>query len=534
MDDSSKIPDQLVAGIDLGSNSFKLMIARVKNHAGSFHLQEIDTIRSTIRLANGLDKDNKLDDETINKALNTLMRFGDRIQNFPKKNVCVIATNTFRIAKNAKFLIEEGEKLLGFPINVISGEDEARLVFTGAEHVSPICEDNRFVIDIGGSSTELIVGKNNKIKTYDSLQLGCVTTNKVFFNDGKFNQQNFEFAIAESAKMVKAVSQKYLGLTWNQVIGSSGTCRAIADIISANHFNDNPILPVTNLGGIITRSGLEAIKLELIKSKTVDNLKISGLKSDRKPVIGGGLSILIAIFQEFEIESMEVSESAIIYGALHEAIISKIHKKGSKYVASNKKIRPVKEYEKKMDRREQEVLDWAEQFTIDKSQADRMITFCNQLYKKISQKKDQDYKNTKKILEWACMLHEIGLVINFRQYQQHSSYIISNKELTAFSKSDQARLSSLVLCHRGRLDKLNLSSCYVDWSALICLRLSFIFFKKRINHKIPEIKIAEEDGKINIIVDESWISEYPFIKFGITKEALSLEKTKSNFRITLL
>ena len=533
MDDSSKIPDHLVAGIDLGSNSFKLMIARVQEHGGTFHLQEIDTIKSTVRLANGLDEKNKLDDETINKALNTLMRFGDRIQNFPKKNVCVIATNTFRVAKNAKFLIEEGEKLLGFPIKVISGEDEARLVFTGAEHVSPICDSNRFVIDIGGSSTELIVGKSDKIETYDSLQLGCVTSSRKFFNDGIYNQKNLDAAIAESAKIIRMVSSRYLKLSWDQVVGSSGTCRAIADIISANHLNDNPVLPVSDLGGVITRDGLEAIKSELIKFKNITDLKISGLKSDRKPVIGGGLAVLIAIFEEFKIKSMEVSESAIIYGALHEAIINKIEKKGYKYIGSNKKIRRVNKNDKKIDRRAQEVFEWAEQFKVDKIQSYRMIDFCNVLYKKVNQEKNYNYKNSKKILEWACLLHEIGLVINYRQYQMHSSYIISNKELTAFSKNDQARLASLVLCHRGRLDKFNLSSCYIDWGLLITLRLSFIFFKKRMDIEIPEIRIREEDGKIIIVIEEAWINKYPFIKFGITKESLSLEKTQTNFRIIL-
>lgn len=531
MKDSSKIPDQLVAGIDLGSNSFKLMIARVKEHQGSFHLQEIDTIKSTVRLANGLSDENKLDDETINKALNTLMRFGDRIQNFPKKNVCVIATNTFRIAKNAKFLIQEGEKLLGFPINVISGEDEARLVFTGAEHVSPVCDDNRFVIDIGGSSTELIVGKSDKIKIYDSLQLGCVTTNKKFFSDGKVDQKTMDAAINDSLEIIRSVSKKYKQLNWNQVVGSSGTCRAIADMISANHLNDNPILPVKDLGGLITLVGLEAIKQNLIEAKTIDNFKISGLKSERRPVIAGGISVLIAIFKEFNIESMEVSESAIIYGALHEAILNKMVNKGEQFIGSLKRITPSNGYDKKSDRRHQEVIDWVDQFSVDKIQAYRMIDFCNQLYKTIKSKKDDNYKNSKKILEWACLLHEIGLVVNYRQYQQHSSYIISNKELTAFSKSDQARLASLVLCHRGRLDKMNLSACYLDWASLICIRLSFIFFKKRTDIEIPEIIVDQKDGKVLLVINEEWINQYPFIKFGIMKESLSLEKAESIYRI---
>lgn len=524
----------LVAGIDLGSNSFKLMIARVKKKGNEFHLREIDTIKSTVRLASGLSEDNVLSDEIIDKALNALMRFGDRLQNFPKKNVCVIATNTFRIGTNSKILIKEGEKLLGFPIKILSGEEEAKLVFKGSSHVSPVCKGNRLVIDLGGGSTEIILGEENNIKAYDSLQLGCVTWTKKFFSDGKITEQKIDDAINHARSVALKVYRKYKKLPWSQVIGSSGSSRALADIISLNHFDDINKLPINDVGGTITLKGLQEIKKNILLVSNISDIKIEGLKNERRPVLLGGLTALIGLFEVFDIKQMEVSESAIIYGALHDALLTNIQEKNKNYTGIHKKIMRKKDSQINIDRRSQVVNDWAEQFSVDLYQANRLSVFSANLFKKINKERDEIFYNSTKLLNWACILHEIGLVINYRQYQYHSSYIISHKELTTFTNEDQARLASLVMGHKSRLDKLNFNQDYIDWGLLISLRLAFIVYKKRSDYPGPKIDVKKIKDKIIIKIEKKWFYKEPFIKYGIIKEASLLKKISSKYEIIFI
>tara|TARA_X000001036_G_scaffold122198_1_gene115720 strand:+ start:4403 stop:6025 length:1623 start_codon:yes stop_codon:yes gene_type:complete len=530
-DKNNLIEESLVAGIDLGSNTFKLMIAKIRKNGDAFKIQELDTVKSTVRLAAGLDKENILSEEIIDKALNCLLRFGDRVRNFPKNNVCIIATNTFRKAQNAKTLIIQGEKLLGFPINVLSGAEEARLVFKGSSHVSPVCSGERMVIDLGGSSTEIVLGFEDKVNKYDSLQMGCVTSTKQFFQDGNITKKNFSNAIDNAKKIIEKGNLNYKKLSWHQVIGSSGTARAVADLISLNHFDDINKLPINDLGGIITLKGLYKIKEHILAFSNCSKIKLLGLKNERRPVLAGGLSILIAIFEIFKIKQMEVSESAIIFGALHQALISNLQEKNKDYKAIHKQIIKKEDFVSTIDRRAQEVNDWSEQFTIDQEQASRLSKLSINIYKKININRNKEYYNSKKLLDWACRLHEIGLVINYRQYQYHSSYIISHKELTAFSSNDQARLASLVLGHKSRLDKLNFKKDYIDWPLLLSLRISFIIYKKRKNFDLPEIKIENKSNKITVIIDKNWLDKKPFTKFGILKEAASWKKFFTQYEL---
>lgn len=531
LEDTTIIPDSLVASIDLGSNSFKLMIARIKLHEDIFHLQEIDTIKSTIRLAAGIDENGYLTDDAMNKALSTLLRFSDRIQNFSKKNVTAVATNVFRVAKNGSKFLKQCEEVLGFKIHLLSGEDEARFVFQGASHVAPFCPGKRLVIDIGGSSTEIILGQDEKINVFDSLQLGCVTHSEEFFKQGKFEKEFFDKAIEKAKEIIKPSAKKYHPHSFLQVVGSSGTIRAVADIISMNQFDAIAKLPIGDVGTLITIKGLNKVKEHLIKAKNIDFINLAGLKTQRKPVIAGGLSILIAIFEIFKIEMMEVSESAIMYGALHEAILNNIKTKEDDYAAASKKIIHYDDYEPHHDRREDEVDDWVNQFSVDKLQARRISRLAQEIYKNFSKKDDSSYQNSKKILKWACKLHEIGLVINARQYHLHSSYIISHKELSAFSISDQARLASLVMAHRGRLEKINLDKNYLDWGLLFALRVAFIFHKKRIEIDLPKMNFKLKSEVKVLEIDKKWLDKFPFIHFGLQKESISWERLKTAFRL---
>ena len=530
----NSIPNNLVAGLDLGSNSFKLMIARIKFHKDKLHVQEIDTIKSTLRLSAGISADGNINDETFDKALSTLMRFGDRIQDFPKNSVTVVATNAFRVAKNGDNLIREGEKLLGFPIKLLSGKDEAELVFQGASHVAPFCEGSRLVIDIGGSSTEIILGKDEKISVFDSLQMGCVTFSRDFFLDGKLTEKNFSLAESRAEKILKNIFKKYKKFSYQQVVGSSGTIRAIADIIAANNLDHLSKLPIDNIGTLITLKGLEQIKQYLIDAGDTKKLNLNGLKTERKPVIAGGLSVLLAIFKVFKIEMMEVSESAIIFGAIHESILKNINiQSQDKYAGVSKKIIPIDDFDSEYDRRIDEVAEWAKQFSVDLPQAKRVSALATEIFKNLSSEDNESYQNSHKILQWASMLHEIGLAINYRKYNVHSAYIISNKELTAFTISDQARLASLVLGHRGNLEKIKFPSDYMDWALLFALRVAYIFYKKRNNQLLPKCTYMEKKSKKYLVIDEAWLKNYPFLRFGLTKELNIWKKIDCQYQLLL-
>lgn len=310
---------RLLAAVDMGSNSFRLMIGRVDetlgaNGASSTQIFQVDALREPVRLAAGLTQDKYLDQPARRRGVDALRRFGDRLRDFAPEHVRAVATNTLRVAKNAQEFLIEAEAALGFPIEVIAGREEARLIYLGASHDAPACQGNRLVVDIGGGSTEFIIGNGYKPKLMESLYIGCVSHSRHFFPNGNVDEYAMKQAELAARREIQVLVQQYRTAGWTQAVGSSGTARALAELIELNGFNDK-----SNEHGI-TREGLERLKRALVKSENTNRLKLNGLKADRIPVLPGGLSIMLGVFAELDVDRMDVTDGALRLGVLYDLL----------------------------------------------------------------------------------------------------------------------------------------------------------------------------------------------------------------------
>ncbi len=524
----------LYASIDLGSNSFRMMIAKVNYLPTSIQFQTIDTLRDTVRLAGGLNQDNELSEESTTKALAAILRFGDRLRSFSPNQVVAVATNTFRVARNAKKFVDEAEKLLGFPINVISGNEEARLIYIGASYIAPMCVGKRLVFDIGGGSTEIIIGDGHEPKLLESLPIGCVSFSQRFFSEGIIDEENFKAAQNAALKEIKAIAPFYRKMGWEQAIGSSGTARAIAELIALNRLSGEPHnLPVEETGGIITRHGLELLKKNLLETKHIDRLSLLGLKADRKPVLPGGLAIMIAAFEELGIEHMEITEAALLFGSLHHLYNQSNHGANTKKKGILRTLFNSIGKLENIDTRHGLIEQLGKRFNVDEAQFKRVSETADFFLDQLPTFKKEDRKNNRKLLSWASFLHEIGLAVSRTDYQKHSAYIISNADLPGFSRLDQARLAGLVLGHNGKLNKLPISPGYIDWHLLFCLRLAHVVSRKRENQALPLIEVEQNPKGFKLKISKVWLEKNPFIQFGLNKEASDWKKIEWKYEIEL-
>jgi exopolyphosphatase/guanosine-5'-triphosphate,3'-diphosphate pyrophosphatase len=520
--------ENLVAALDLGSNSFKLMIAKIVSINGVLHIEELDTIKESLRLASGIDKDGYLSSQYSQKAFETLIRFGDRLRRFDQSSVTAVGTYTLRSIKNEDFL-ENAQKLLGFPIEIISGQEEAEFIYDGVMHVSPEIKGKQLIIDIGGGSTEIIIGDRKKIHESVSIPMGCVSFSSKYFNGTKTPEDT----IRKSIKAAKNLLTKNLNTNyqdWNNAIGTSGTCRAIADIILLNNLDTMTNSPIDNIGGFITKKGMYAILEELILAGDVNKSHLGGIKNDRKLVIASGLSILIAIFDFLKIKQMEVTESALLYGSIHKRLFSLLDNPDNA-VGAYKKIIPIESKNEIKNRCDEEIKLLEDKFYTDPKQTNRVYSTAINLYEKIIPKKDQ--KGNIKLLLWAVRLLEIGKSINLKNYHIYSSYIISNSELHGFTNKEKVRLSTLVHAHRASLSSYDFNKKYIDWKILFILRLSYILCKNRelIDTKCIDFKI--NDDEITLTFKKNWLEINPYLSYRLDKENSYWKKINPHYQIII-
>ena len=515
--------ENLVAAIDLGSNSFKLMIAKIVSNNGVIHIEELDTIKESIKIASGLDDKGFLSEKYIKKTYETLIRFGDRLRRFDKKSVTAVGTYTLRSIKNKNF-IENAQKLLGFDIEIISGHEEAEFIYQGVMHVSPELGGKQLIIDIGGGSTEIIIGDRKKIKDSLSLSLGCVTSAVSFFDGTKITKKAFNNAVVHAKKVLEKNLTKDFK-NWANVIGTSGTCRAIADIILINNLDTTTNSPIDEIGGFITLKGLKAIKTELLEAGDVNQSNLSGIKSDRKGVIASGLSILLAVFEHLKIKQMEVTESALLYGSIHKRLFNLIDNPNNA-IGAYKKIIPLDVSDKIKDQCEEEIKILEEKFYSDTKQTNRVYLTVTSLSEQLISKEED-----RKILFWASRLLEIGKSINLKNYHIYSSYIISNSELHGFTNKQKVRLSTLVHAHRASLNTYNFNKQYIDWIMLFTLRLSYILCKNRELFDFSNIKIDKSKKRIIVSFKKDWLGQNPYLSFRLKKENSYWKKLNNHFKI---
>ena len=492
----------LFAAIDLGSNSYRLEIGRLENG----HLRRVEYIKETVRQGNGLDADRNLTDEAMQRGWACLARFGERIAGFRPANVRAVATQTLREARNRDVFMAQARKILGYPIEVIAGREEARLIYLGVSHLLPDSDERRLVVDIGGRSTELILGQGQEPQTLESYRVGSVAWSMKYFPKEQWTSQAFKTAsIAAKAILDEALSH-YPRHSWDQAYGSSGTIGAVADALQANGWE----------GDSITREGLDWLIEKLIKAQRPENLRLDGIKEDRRPVIAGGLAVLRAVFDLLQIEEMRPADGALRQGALFDLI---------------DRENPHTDVRTRM-------IDWlASHFGADRAQGERVGRIAQQLFEQIPPGNDspQEMERSLRKLEWAGQVHEIGMQISHSDYHKHGAYILENTDLQGFTVDELHRLGLLVLGHRGKLRKLeDPIDDPVFVQQLLCLRLAVVLCHARREPDIDGLQLSK-DGyapTFRLSLPDGWESQYPQSAHLLREECIAWQKAP--WRLNLL
>ncbi len=489
--------ETLLAAVDLGSNSFRLEIGRYNN--GQIH--RVDYLKEAVRQGGDLDAERNLKPEAIERGLKCLARFGEAIKNLPKQNVRAVATQTLREAKNRDVFLKLAKKALGYDVEVISGVEEARLIYQGVSRLLPQSDERRLVIDIGGRSTEFILGHHLNAETTDSLRVGSVTWSLKYFADGQLSEKNFERAEIAAESFLDAVADNYQPAYWDVAYGASGTVGAIAEILAAAGFAEDTV----------TRKGLAWLRAQLIKARTIDKVELIGLKEDRKAVIAGGLSVLIGIFDLLKLDSLIVAKGALRHGLLYDMRQDDAVSK---------------------DLRDASINHLIERFGVNKNHATNVakvaLNFFNLLATNIFENEEggQNLYKLKQKLGWAAMCHEVGCAISHSESQKHGAYIVDNTELMGFSQSELHRLSLLVLGHSGKLKKLD-----ADFSdegfiyQLISLRLAVIFCHSRSMPVLKNIAFERAENTFLLGLPSAWQQAFPQTSYLLEEEVLAWNKT---------
>jgi exopolyphosphatase/guanosine-5'-triphosphate,3'-diphosphate pyrophosphatase len=479
-------PDVLAA-VDLGSNSFHLQVGRVVDG----QIYALDSMREALRLGAGLTADKRIDRATQVRALEVLARFGERLRGLPPSAVRAVGTNTLRVAKNAAQFLREARSALGFPIEVIAGREEARLIYLGVSHSLPPAQHRRLVVDVGGGSTEFIIGSGFEAQLTESLYMGCVSWSLRYFPDGKIDKGALRSAELAARQELSGMVREYSALGWEEAVGSSGTARAIEEILRENGYSEAGI----------TRNGLERLRSLLLKHERADPRKIAGLRDSRVPVLPGGVAILSATFDALGIETMTVSDGALRHGVLYDLLGRAQH----------------------ADMREATVVQFMRRYHVDATQAERVRQVALGLYDELAatpHSPDREDNASRLMLDWAARLAEIGVSIAHAQYHKHSAYVLSNADMPGFSRMEQQRLSRVVLAHRGKLGKVQDEGLEgTDWMLVFALRIATLLARSRTDVKVPHMSVAMDDAGFSLTLPQAWLDENPLSADALESEA---------------
>lgn len=477
------VTHELIAAVDLGSNSFRLQVGRVVGN----QIYPLDSLKEPVRLAAGLTAERLLDGPSQLRALDALARFGERLRGFSPDAVRAVATNTLRVAKNALAFLPEAEAALGFPIEVIAGREEARLIYLGVAHSLANPQTQQLVVDIGGGSTEFIIGKHFKPLHLESLYMGCVSFSLRYFPGGRVDKKGMKEAELAARKELQTIVHAYQATGWQEAVGSSGTAKALSDLIELNGLS----------AGGITAEGLDSLRTLLVRAGDTSRLQLDGLRPDRVPVLPGGLAIMSAVFKEFGLERMTFSEGALRLGVLYD-LLGRYHHD---------------------DLREATVSHFMQRYEVDRRQAARVSQTTMRLAAMLMAG-DAAGTDTQ-ILLWAARLHEIGVSLAHSSYHKHSAYILANADMPGFSRRDQARLSRFVLAHRGKLERVLASVGEArDWLPIFALRVAALLHRARGDEAAdPPVKASLTARGFQLHVDGEWLSASPLTAAALEEEA---------------
>jgi exopolyphosphatase / guanosine-5'-triphosphate,3'-diphosphate pyrophosphatase len=486
---------QSIAAIDLGSNSFRLEIGRVAHG----QVERVEYLKEMVRLGAGLDSEGRLGNAAMQRGWDCLARFAERVRGFAPQHVRAVATQTFREAKNRTEFLVPAHRVLGFPIEVISGREEARLIYSGVAHLLPEADEQRLVVDIGGRSTELVLGRGYVPRKVESYPVGSVNLSIRHFTDGRLTRGALDAATLGAQAVLEDALDFLSEKSWDVAYGSSGTVGAIADILAANGRGDH----------VVTTDGLDWLVEQFARAGHIDRLRLAGLKDDRRPVIAGGVATLRAVFTLAGLESMHNARGALRHGVLYEML----DRQGAT-----------------LDVRERTVQRLRQKFGADAEQATRVREVAQALFAQLNPKRDRAAQQTARKLGWAAEVHEIGRAVAHDEYNRHGAYILQHSDGAGFALHQLERLGVLLLGQRGGLRK---TAQWLDdaelCDQLLCLRLAVLLCHARRAPGIEGLRLSRRGNGYRFEVARDWAADHPRSVVLLEEEAAHWRRVERTF-----
>lgn len=480
---------EVLGALDLGSNSFHMIIARVEE--GSFSV--VDKMKETVRLADGLDENMQLTKKAQKRGLECIARFSQMLATVDPRSVRAVGTSTLRRASNAWEFIAKASDILGVPIDIISGHEEARLIYQGVRYSQGLSDDRHLIVDIGGGSTEIIIGEGTRVMQVHSLDMGCVHFSRKYFKNGKITKEAFEKAELAAALKLRPIKASLKSLGWADAIGTSGTNNAIYDLVGVNDFG----------GPFITSGGLDELRTHLLDAKHVDKIALTGLAPDRQPVLPGGLAVLTSVFRSLKVKSMDRSLGALREGVLFDLMGRMRHQ----------------------DVRDLEIQRLMTQYRADAEHAGRVEALAVSLVDHTYAKWKLDPDSARQYLSWAAKLHEIGLAVSYSGYHKHSAYLVSASDLAGFASSEQRILAHIIRCHRKKLsdhyfEELSEREADLAIRLAILLRIAVLVYRSRAPELPSDLELHIKNGGKKVVLDisEDWLGEHALTLADLERE----------------
>jgi len=483
---AAKVPDVLAA-VDLGSNSFHMVVARY-DHG---QLVIVDRLREPVRLAAGLDEQGRLNRDSVARAIACLERFGQRLRDMRAEGVRVVGTNTLRKARRKGAFLDRAREALGHPIEIISGIEEARLIYLGVAHTTPAEGGHRLVADIGGGSTELIIGEGLAAKRLESLYMGCVGLSAEHFPDGGITEKRMKRARVAAQLEFEPIVSRFRRSEWDSAFGTAGTIRAVSDVLLAH---GSP-------GGVIDRNGVEWLLQECLRAGSADKLRLPGLAAERQEVFPGGLAIVVEMFDMLGIDSMRVADGALREGLLYDLL--------GRLTDEDARARSVRAMEGR--------------FHVDVGQAERVEATALGFLRQVREEWQLDEPLAELTLRWSARLHEIGLDISHSHYHHHGAYLLQNADMPGFPREEQQLLAALVGAHRRKLSLEKLEDLLPPWHLkaeflIVLLRLAVLLHRGRGPRSLPEIGLKVKGRAIDISFPKGWLGDHPLTAVDLEQE----------------
>lgn len=490
---SSATPPELLAAIDMGSNSFHMVVARLVHG----EIRTLEKMGEKVQLGAGLDSHNRLTEDVQERALACLSRFAQRLQGMPPEAVQVVGTNALRVARNAHEFMARAEEMLGYPVEIIAGREEARLIYLGVSHTLSDDSGRRLVIDIGGGSTEFIIGERFEPQELESLHMGCVSFRNQYFPDGKITRKQMDKAVTHAEQELLNIRQHFRSKGWQSAVGSSGSIKAIASVLTSLKIAD----------GNITLDSMTELRTRLVDMGKVEKLGDLGVRADRQSIFPAGFAILMAAFQSLQIKEMTFADGALREGLLYD-IAGRIQHE---------------------DVRVRTIQALQERYHVDQEHGSAVEHTAIAAWKQVAHTWSLNTALDEEVLRWACRLHEIGLTISHSQYHKHGAYLLRYSDLPGFSQQFQRDLATLVRGHRRKFSSAifeGLPPGDVQRLRYLCVlvRLAVLLQHPRNHESPPEFHLTPSKNSLTLKFSAGWLDERPLTLADLDNEREYLSK----------